>query len=65
MMAVAIERGVPGDTPTAAVLHNLLTVSFPCAPPAQEAAPDAMPGEDVPGGTAGGERPTTPGPAGD
>lgn len=41
LMATAIERGVPPETPTATVVHNLLAVSFPCAD--TRARPDAEP----------------------
>ena len=71
MMAVAIERGVPGDTPTAAVFHNLLTVTFPCNA-ATVPLSDDTPGEapagitdtpatdaaDTPSGTSGGAAPS-------
>ncbi|WP_420391576.1 Rap1a/Tai family immunity protein [Acuticoccus sp.] len=33
LMAVAIERGAPPQTPTAQVFHNILAVSFPCDRP--------------------------------
>lgn len=38
MMVTVIERGVPDQTPTAAVFHNLMQTSFPC--PDKESALD-------------------------
>ncbi|WP_226582838.1 Rap1a/Tai family immunity protein [Acuticoccus sediminis] len=67
MMAVAIERGVPPETPTAVVLHNILTVSFPCdrEPGTAEATEPGAPAdgadEDTPAGTSGGRLPMAPG----
>ena len=52
MMAVAIERGVPGETPTAVVLHNILAVTFPCAPDAED-TPGATDTPDAPDQDAG------------
>ena len=65
MLAVSIERGVPPETPTAVVLHNSLTVTFPCGRvpgaagaageatvPSADAAPATEGASTVDGGTA-------------
>lgn len=48
MLVTVIERGIPADTPTAAVFHFLITTNFPCdrPPGAPAAAADGTAAED-------------------